>query len=538
MITQDVRPAVPRRWFLGRSRYTARIAVALLLMAVLIFQLATLREGVKFSGGDPALYIHHAKNLVEGRPYADTGYLLNPRYALHPQAYPPGYPLLLAPVYAAFGLNYAAMKIELVLFFVASLAVLALLFRHALPFPYLLALIAAVGFNPYLCDWKNAIMADFPFVFFSLASLLAYQQAQAARSPSRGMLGWSVMAGLGVCGAVLTRMIGVTLIPSLILYDLVRFRRLSQPLMIAVLAGGLLFGAQRLALAPSAGVADGPAAVEAAGYSGIVKENLGQRLGEAVTRLPSMAERYVSFAAGLTWGNTFSDNLKQILFFLSLLPVGVSFGTRLLRRASPVELFAAFYVAALLPWTFIWSRYLIPILPLYFFYLFAGLTQIETWLTPRTRLPKGALLAFTLVLLGASYTSKYTMLERQPIDSPIATAAADEVFAYIEQHTRLDALLVTGHPRMLVLAIDRKIVGPHQASDAELLDYFETIGADYLLTGPHDAVRSAQLEALVKRHPDAFRLVFANDAFRLYRIGRLPAHAPTPADVRSTSPAQ
>ena len=251
MSTQDVLHAALRRRLLGRSRYTAHVVVALLLVAVLAFQLATLREGVKLSGGDPALYIHHAKNLVEGRPYADTGYLQNPRYALHPQAYPPGYPLLLAPVYAAFGLNYAAMKIELVLCFVASLAVMVFLFRHVLPFPYLLALIAAVGFNPYLCEWKDAIMADFPFVFFCLASLLAYQQAQAAASvSSRKVMGWAVLAGACACSAVLTRMIGVVLIPTLLLYDLARFRKLSRPLLIALVAGGLLFGLQWLALAP------------------------------------------------------------------------------------------------------------------------------------------------------------------------------------------------------------------------------------------------------------------------------------------------
>ena len=217
-----------------------------------------------------------------------------------------------------------------------------------------------------------------------------------------------------------------------------------------------------------------------------------------------------------------------------MLPVGLSFGARLVRRASPVEFFAVCYVAALLPWTFIWSRYLIPVLPLYFFYLFAGLAQIETWLGARARLPKGALLASTLFLLGASYAGKYTTVNFQPINSPIATAAAHDVFAYIEQHTQPEDVLVTGRPRMLVLSIDRAVVAPHQASDAELLDYFETISADYVLTGPHDATQSAQLEALVERHPDVFRPVFANDAFRLYRVGRLPVPVQTPADVRST----
>ena len=511
--------------------------VALLLVVVGVFQLATLREGVKLSGGDPALYIRHAKNLVEGRPYADTGYLQNPRYALHPQAYPPGYPLLLAPVYAAFGLNYTAMKAELVLFFVATLAVMAFLFRHALPFPYLVALLAAVGFNPYLCDWKNAVMADFPFVFFCFASLLAYQQAQAAAGePTRRMLGWAVVAGVCVCCAVLTRMVGVVLIPCFLLHDLVHFRRLSRPLLVALMAGGLLFGIQWLALAPGFSASE-PAAVEAVGYSNIVKQNLGQRLGDAAKNLPAMAQRYTRFAAGMAWGNAFSEKLKQVLFLLFALPVGVGFGARLLRRCSPVEFFAVFYIAALLPWTFMWSRYLIPVLPLYFFYLFAGLAWVETRLSAHARLPKGMLLGITLVLLGGSYASMYTTLDLQPIDSPVATAAAREAFAYIGQHTQPNDVFVTGRPRMLVLFIDRTVVPPHQAGDADLFDYFEAVSADYVLTGPHDALLSAQLEGLVARHPDSFEPVFANDAFHLYRIGHRGSRAPS-SDVRSALPEQ
>ena len=456
----------PSAWgTLARSPHAAKVVVALLLVVVGVFQLATLREGVKLSGGDPALYIRHAKNLVEGRPYADTGYLQNPRYALHPEAYPPGYPLLLAPVYAAFGLDYTAMKVELVLFFVAALAAMALLFRHALPLPYLLALVAAVGFNPYLFGWKDAIMADFPFVFFCFAGLLAYQEAQAAAgSPSRRALGWSVLAGVCVCYAVLTRMIGGVLLPCLLLHDLVRFRKLSRPLLVALVAGGLLFGAQRLAFAPGSGAPDSAGPVEAeAGYSNIVEQDLAQRVGEAVEDLPKMAGRYVRFAAGMTWGNAVSEALKQVLFLLFALPVGLGFGARLLRWRSPVELFAACYAAALLPWTFSWSRYLIPLLPLYFFYLFAGLARLEAWLGARTRLPRGALLAATLLLLGGSYATKYAAYDHRPIDSPVATAAAREAFAYVERHTRPGDVVVTGRPRMLVLFVDRAVVAPHRA---------------------------------------------------------------------------
>ena len=523
------------------ARFSSRawLVMALLLVAVGAFHLATLREGVKLAGGDPALYIGHAKNLVEGRPYAETGYIQNPRFALHPQAYPPGYPLLLAPVYAVFGLNYTAMKVELVLFFVAALGVMALLFRHALPFPYLLAFVAAVGFNPFFWSWKNIIMSDLPFLFFCVASLLVYERAQAtaARSTMRRMLAWSALAGVCACAAVLTRTIGVALIPAFLLHDLVHFRRPSRPLLVALLAGGLLFGAQRLALAPnsapptSTATATGAAAPKA-GYARIVKQDLARRLRSAAQDVPEVAGRYVRFAAGMTWSNGVSRKVKQAFFLLFALPVGLGYGVRLVRRGSPVELFAACYVAALLPWSFSWSRYLLPVLPLYFFYLFAGLAWLEAWLGGRVRRPRGALLGFALVALGGSYAAEYATLDLRPVESPVESAAAREAFAAVERITRPGDVLVTGRPRMLTLFVDRGLVAPHRARDAALLDYFASVSADYVLTGPHDVERSAQLEALVERRPDAFELAFANGPFRLYRLGR----PPRPAGVRNASP--
>src|SRR5262245_14683241 len=57
-------------------------------------------------GDDFALYIAHARNLVEGTSYTDTKFVYNPANAWYsPRAYPPGFPILLAPVYALQGLD-------------------------------------------------------------------------------------------------------------------------------------------------------------------------------------------------------------------------------------------------------------------------------------------------------------------------------------------------------------------------------------------------------------------------------------------------
>src|SRR5689334_21022175 len=87
--------------------------------------LATLRAGQEW-GDDFGLYVAHARNIVEGRPYDDTGYIYNPQNAVvSPRSYPPVFPLLLAPVYRLRGLDLTAMKAFVVLLFAATLGVLA-----------------------------------------------------------------------------------------------------------------------------------------------------------------------------------------------------------------------------------------------------------------------------------------------------------------------------------------------------------------------------------------------------------------------------
>src|SRR5579859_5083789 len=100
----------------SRASSAAYVAIAL----IGIFFVLTRRPGQHW-GDDFAAYIHHAENIVEGRPYADIGYIFNLQNPVSPMATLPVFPLLLAPSYFLFGLNLEAMKIELILFFCGAL---------------------------------------------------------------------------------------------------------------------------------------------------------------------------------------------------------------------------------------------------------------------------------------------------------------------------------------------------------------------------------------------------------------------------------
>lgn len=131
------------------------------------FYLLTLREGHNWGRGF-SMYILHARNIAEGQAYADTGYIFNPDNPIAPRSYP----LLLAPIYRLFGLNLEAMKVEIVLFFIAWLYIIFRVLEKELLFRERLALITLLGLNPYLWSFKDNILSEIPFVFFLYLALL------------------------------------------------------------------------------------------------------------------------------------------------------------------------------------------------------------------------------------------------------------------------------------------------------------------------------------------------------------------------------
>jgi hypothetical protein len=125
-------------------KQTLIFIVTFLVIGVFIF--CTVNSGHDW-GDDFAQYILHAANLANGKPYADTGYIVNPdNPSIGPSAYPPLFPLILAPVYAVFGLNLTAFKYVECLFLLGSLVVGFFLFSDSLSFCERIAVALLLGF--------------------------------------------------------------------------------------------------------------------------------------------------------------------------------------------------------------------------------------------------------------------------------------------------------------------------------------------------------------------------------------------------------
>ena len=455
--------------------------------------LVTIRAGHRW-GDDFAQYILHARNIASGAPYAETGYIYNPHNpAIGPRTYPPGFPLLLAPLVGIFGLDFRPMKTLIIVCFVGALLLVPRVFRRDLPTPYFAAFMLVMGLSPYFLDIKDDVNSDIPFLFFVLLALYAF--AQVGETDNRRRLVYAVLAGLATYASVATRVLGAVLLPCFLLHDLVRSRRISQ--MTAVTCA--------LALALTS-----------------VQYAVGQRDGSYFDQLslsPSIVgHNVVAYLRALSefWDNGYTDFGRKAVFVVT---AGfTAYGYRRALRLGPtaVEIFPWLYIVPVIVWpAYQGTRFLIPLIPFYLYYCLLGIRGLRASLQVR----KGVLVTLGM-LLALSYGGKYSTMRFGPLAEGVATPESRELFEFVKRATPREAIFVFSRPRALALFTDRRASAPAIADDpCRLWLYVAEIGASYMITGPPASnAEAAYLERFVVGFPAAFEHVMGNRSVSVYRI--------------------
>lgn len=460
----------------------------LLIVGIGAFHLLTIRPGHSW-GDDFAQYISHARNIATGAPYAETGYLYNPHEPkLGPKIYPPGFPALLAPAWAAFGLNLRAMKAEIVLCFMAFLAFVALTVRRRVPLPHLLALVAVIGLNPYLWDFKDHVLSDIPF------AAAVFLCAWCAGVVDGRRVWQGVLLGALVYCAYSIRTVGVVLIPSLALQDLVRNRRLSAFTLAAVATASALVALQA-ALLPGVG-----SYRDQFDFSpGWILHNL----GEYARALPSFWDRGTLTGVAAT--------LTVLGGMLCLL----GYARAVRRNPGLLELFVPLYCLALLPADNEGLRFLIPLAPLFVLYGVEGLVGVRAIFGRAPAWTERAALGLLLVLLVGCYLTAYGRTDFGPMRNSVTDADAQEMFRFVREKTEPDAVVVFNKPRALALYTGRASSCIYYADEFDdALAYLEEIDARYL------AMRrdTRYLRRLTEERRERFDLLFSNAGFAVFRV--------------------
>ena len=439
-------------------------------------------------GGDFALYISQAQALLGGQ--TDHLFQLNKltmdrsNLNLGPYLYPHGFPALLAPVVAAAGLSFPLLKAYCLLFLLGALPVMFLLFRTLVRSEgAALVLVLLVGCNYFYLSFADNVLSDFPYLFFSLLSLLLMGKEDGQRV-------WlALLLGLCLFTAHAIRGVGIVLIPALIIHHALQLRgpeARPRAWLVRILPYGvflLLRLLQDLVLPDGAEnhyqyldhVTAGSLAANAWYYLKL--------MGSFVLPLQGMDSPWVLAAAALV-----------------LLPclVGVARGGR---EALPLMGYLGLFLLVQVAWPVRQgARFLLPVMPLMLLLFWRGLAAIPC---RRPALPAWILSA--LLLLGTVGQSAYITHHVSGRETNQAhTPEMRRIYRFIRDRTPPAALLAFSKPRVARLFTGRNAVriSPAQARAArDVLLVLVKAGSNPLRGSHRVMLRTAHYLLLERNHP-------------------------------------
>jgi hypothetical protein len=476
-------PSLRRHWLIP----------ALLIVCVGLFFLLTLRPGHRW-GDDFAMYLLHAHNIAEGLPYS-TGYVYNPAEPhTGPPAYPPVYALLLVPVYKIAGLNYSLLKAVDILAFLIFLWALFVLSALYLAWPWRIALLAVVGFQPYLWNLKDDIVSEWAFLMFLYVALALAESLYARPKP----LGAAFLLGGTLYLVYGTRTVGLAIIPAILLYDIVRRRRLT------------LFTCVAATFAVALAFLQGKLLRTTGGYGGLFDLSPSWLIHNSILYIKSVRVFLV---------NGYSNLLSYAIFAVALALAAWGAWHQLRRGVHLLEMFALVYLPLIVAFRVPGAhRYLLPVLPLFFIYVLAGLQAVleRTPSALRTLTAAAALFLIVFTYAGAYAKSDWGPI-REGVNDPDFLAACQ----YLQQHAAPSDIVIFRKPRLLALLTGRQSAIYTTTGDPKVIRAFvHTIHARYIVLASvsHEDFSSDadHLAPFIQRYRDLLTEVYSNPHYRIF----------------------
>jgi hypothetical protein len=478
------------------------------LVVITIFYVLTLRAG-HYWVGDDLQYIQHAINLVEGKPYINPLYISNAVASVGPMAYPPIFPLILSVIYVVFGLNFIAIKVALISFFISALSILKASLKQYASTITIIFIILYLGFNPEFWDFKDRILSEFPFVCFSLLALFLMQISDLKQSYAyAALLGVTMYLSYGI------REIALILPLVLITYELWHYRKVTIYSILAMIIFVLLVIVQKLSL----GLV--PIPVE-----------LNQQL-DLLVDSGSASPTTFSYV-NLSFENIFKQGVKyfwslyhilQIRFlpysgyFYLIVNICVLTGylKALFQKIRFIEIYFVGYLCALLLFAgYDGFRYLMPILPFYIMYLFTGFLKLASLCNHTLKLSLVGLLLIMYINI-AGFLEK----ESNFVSQPTYDVKLDELFSFISEHTQATDVIVAMQPRVIAFFTQRQASTYPGHKPEEFMKYLRAIQAKYLVTSPslQKPQNTKEVDWVLTHHDSELFLVFDNETFKVFNI--------------------
>lgn len=483
-------------------------------------------------GGDFSAYIMQTQSLVEGTPLdfieANHFTMQYSSYPLGPIVYPWGFPALLAPFYAVFGLNMIALKSVGVITFLLFLILLWLGFRKDHSFVWLLSLICFFALNPTLLMFMNEILSDIPFLLFSTASVMLIGrfiiEKRRLISPvfDNALLGVSMAAAFFIRtnGILLPITLGMT--QCIVLAQRLWQRKPAQDNWSSILKQPISLSradvqALCISLLPYASFISILSL-----WRALLPEGGSSHMYYLSIVSPDSIIHHWHYYVDLPV-EFFTGAPHSYLFYGASVPLAITGGFQRYRKDPHMILYVILTFLLYIFWPPIQGlRFLFPIFP---FYVSFGLTGLEIFQRGATGieriLRKTVCLLFILLILfyfgKHSISRAYDNLthNRETTSGPFVETSR-HMFAFVEEYTEPESTIVFFKPRVMRMMTGRNSLMAKDISELSRADYV----CLYSGAGGYEQITPDQIDHLSEQ--GATRLIYESSDFRIYKLTGAP----------------
>jgi hypothetical protein len=486
--------------------FTWHVALFLLLIPLFFINIHSSHDW----GDDFAQYITQAKNIVEGIPQSQTGYIYNETYRQHaPPAYPIGFPLIIAPVYAVFGIDYIVFNYLTTSFLVLLALTFFIFFSKRFSYPNSLLLTLILVYNPWMLNFKMEVMADIPFVFFLFLAWLMYGKSKKT---------WqTVLTGTIFGFAILIKTVGIIALAALLFDSYIKalkttkaentklklFPAVQKPFIVSAVAIMLHIILNVIVFRlPGDGLTGYIAILNLPGLPKVILEGVGFYF--------YAFQSFFNFESGIVWVLPLGIHA---LIFCALL-----FGiiNRRKKAHGAGDWFVMFYFVVLLlfPSHTTGFRYLLPVAAFLLIYAAEGVDAVK--LNFPLQRKKLAMALGLIVLASYVYPGIEIIGKQNEIpDGPMSKESV-EALRYLRFHTPDSAVIAFVKPRVLPLFTGHPALSNRPGQPAKEIDsVFRLKNVKYVLI--HSKLSDDSLIYYICNNTKKYEMVWNNHTFRYYK---------------------
>jgi hypothetical protein len=459
-------------------------------------------------GDDFAGYLNQANNILNGKPQYETGYIYNERYEmLGPKAYTNGFPLLIVPIVAIFGIDMLALNYYMT-FFLAVTFILMIVYLKKFIKPWQAICVGLIFiYNPWVLRFKSEIFSEITFTAFMLLFILIhlYKEKKLFLLIIQCLVG-GFLISIRPIGAVVVIAVAINTLINWFCASEKRKSVLLQEIILIPLFSILVFVVLNYLIVPvSPGFNSGNQ----------LRSNLFLLDSDLISKNAGIYSELIK--------NFISSDEKNSWWFISvfggsflLITAALGFIHKIKRGIGISELTVLLYLIVLLVYSYSDAgfRFLLPIAP--FILMYSGLGIVAQASIYNWKSSTGILFLLTIFL---SYNHEWIKIkdEENSIQAGPYEYDAQNMFDYIKEHTNKDEIFLFKKPRALSLYTGRNAFTnfPYESADV-FKEQIQKLNIDYLITS--DENPNPALNTFLSSDSSWVKEVYNSGSMKLFKM--------------------